>query len=93
MKMTYTVSEGHEGQKLSAFIRGRGISGKLWKKIKWTGHITINGEVCHHAKTPLHVGDIISCEWEEFSTVVPSQIPISILYEDECCLLSINRYR
>ncbi len=90
MKMTYTVPEGHEGQKLSAFIRGRGISGKLWKKIKWTGHITINGEVCHHAKTPLHVGDIISCEWEEFSTVVSSQIPISILYEDEW-LLIVNK--
>ena len=87
MKMTYTVPEGHEGQKLSAFIRGRGISGKLWKKIKWTGHITINGEVCHHAKTPLHVGDIISCEWEEFSTVV------SFCTKMNGCLLSINRHR
>jgi 23S rRNA pseudouridine1911/1915/1917 synthase len=90
MKQVYTVPEDHDGQKLSSFIRGRGMSSALWKRVKWHGKVMINGVPCHNAKTILHAGDQIVCEWEEISTIVPSDIPLPIIYEDEW-LLVVNK--
>lgn len=87
MNFTFIVPEDHDGQRLSDFIRGRGVSARLWKKVKWQGTVCINGEPCHHAKTRLHAGDKVTASWEEENDIVPAHIPISVIYEDEWLLL------
>lgn len=87
MNFTFIVPEDHDGRRLSDFIRGRGVSARLWKKVKWQGTVCINGEPCHHAKTRLHAGDKVTASWEEENDIVPAHIPISVIYEDEWLLL------
>ena len=87
MNFTFIVPEDHDGQRLSNFIRGRGVSSRLWKKVKWQGTVCINGEPCHHAKTRLHAWDKVTASWEEENDIVPAHIPISVIYEDEWLLL------
>lgn len=87
VKQVFTVPADHEGQKLNNFIRGQGISGALWKKIKWQGTVMINGTLCKNAKTVLHGEDAVVCEWEEENAIVPSHIPLHVVYEDDWLLI------
>lgn len=66
------------------------LSAGLWKRIKWNGWVTVNGVDIHNARTPLHTGDAVLLEWSEESDIVPSDIPLSIVYEDDT-LLVVNK--
>ena len=83
MELRYTVTAPHEGQQLKGFVKGRReLSSSLWKKIKWTGETLVNGEIVHNARLVLHEGDEILFRWSEDNDIVPSDIPLSIVYED-----------
>lgn len=59
-----------------SFVRQSGrLSASLWKRVKWNGRVTVNGEEVHNARTPVSGGDRIVCEWEEASDIVPADIP------------------
>ncbi len=66
------------------------LSGGLWKRIKWNGTVTVNGEDIHNARTPLKEGDRLLLAWSEENDIVPAHLPISIVYEDET-LLIVNK--
>ncbi len=66
------------------------LSGGLWKRIKWNGTVTVNGEDIHNARTPLKEGDRLLLAWSEENDIVPAHLPISIVYEDET-LLVVNK--
>lgn len=83
MEVRYAVTPAHEGQELRRFIKGkREFSSALWKRVKWNGKVLINGEAVHNARTILHEGDVVILSWSEENEVVPSDIPLSIVYED-----------
>lgn len=88
MKLTWTVPEGHRPVMLRTYIRGScGLSSSLWRRVKWNGRVTVNGETVRNARMLVVPGDRILCEWSEASDIVPVSIPMSILYEDEWLLI------
>ena len=88
MEVRYQVASDHEGQELRRFIKGkRKFSSALWKRVKWNGKVLINGVAVHNARTVLHEGDEVILSWSEENEVVPSDISLSIVYEDEDVLV------
>ncbi len=91
MQITWTVSQDMEGRMVKDVVkRTHHLSAGLWKRIKWNGRVTVNGVDIHNARTPLHVGDVVLLEWSEESDIVPADIPLSIVYEDDT-LLVVNK--
>lgn len=88
MEVTYLITESHDGQELRHFIKGRReISSALWKRVKWNGKVLVNGEVNYNARRVLHAGDRVVLQWSEGNEVVPSNIPLSVVYEDKDLLV------
>lgn len=91
MRLEWIVPDGAPPVMLRSFVRQSGrLSASLWKRVKWNGRVTVNGEEVHNARTPVSGGDRIVCEWEEASDIVPADIPLSIVYEDGA-LLIVNK--
>lgn len=91
LSLTVTVPHEGSGRKLKDFIRKRErISGKLWKRMKWQGQISVNGAPVRNANHILAAGDVIFCQWPEESDIIPSYEPLSVLYEDGSFLV-INK--
>lgn len=91
MDLTYIVTKEHEGQELRRFVKGRKeLSSALWKRIKWNGKVLLNGIEIHNARTLLHEGDELCFFWSEEHEVIPSDLPLDILFEDKS-LLIINK--
>ena len=68
-------------------MRTRGISSGLWKRIKHSGTFAVNGVPAIAARTMLRAGDIVSYELPVVSSVLPEQLPLSIVYEDSDLLV------
>ncbi len=88
MKLEWTVPAGHGDVMLRKFILGEcKISVSLWKRMKWGGTVVLNGEEIHNAKTMLRAGDRLVCTWTEDSDIIPADIPLSVVYEDDWLLI------
>lgn len=91
MRLEFIVPASQDGRKLKSCIRSyKGISASLWKRIKWDGRVTINGMENRNANVILRKGNVVVCEWEENSDIIPSDRPVDILYEDSF-LLVVNK--
>lgn len=88
MKISYTVDAAHDGRELRQLVRAPlGLSAKLWKHIKWNGTILVNGKQHGDARLRVRTGDELTLLWQEASPVVPVNLPLDILYEDETFLV------
>jgi 23S rRNA pseudouridine1911/1915/1917 synthase len=88
MKLEWTVPAGHGDVMLRKFILGEcKISVSLWKRMKWGGTVVLNGAEIHNAKTMLRAGDRLVCTWTEESEIIPADIPLSVVYEDDWLLI------
>ncbi len=87
MKLTWTAPDGTETMLRQFVRRYGGLSASLWKRVKWNGRCTVNGEEVHDARTVVRAGDVVVCEWDETSDIVPADIPLSIVYEDDALLI------
>jgi 23S rRNA pseudouridine1911/1915/1917 synthase len=91
LKISYTVDAAHDGRELRQLVRAPlGLSAKLWKHIKWNGTVLVNGKQHGDARLRVHTGDELTLLWQEVSSVVPVDLPLDILYEDETFLV-INK--
>ena len=91
MKISYTVDAAHDGRELRQLVRAPlGLSAKLWKHIKWNGTVLVNGKQHGDARLRVHTGDELTLLWQEVSSVVPVDLLLDILYEDETFLV-INK--
>lgn len=91
MEIIWTCTDVDEGRVVKDIARKRlHLSGALWKRIKWNGTFSLNGQALHNAKTPVKAGDVLHFVWSEESDIVPSDIPLDILYEDKD-LLIVNK--
>ncbi|CUH97847.1 hypothetical protein P22_3994 [Propionispora sp. 2/2-37] len=83
-----TVPESLQGLTLKDFLRRHaGISLSLWRKIKNTGSVSINGYPVLSFHTLLQGGDIITLTWEQSSALIAIAIPLAIKYEDDYVLI------
>lgn len=90
MRLVFMVSPMDEGRVLKRFIRSRGLSAGMWKRIKWHGRVSIDGREIHNANEIIHTGSMVVCEWREEPDVVPTDIDLSVVYEDND-LLVVNK--
>ena len=88
MELCYQVDRDHVGCCVRQAARGPlHLSEKLWRKIKWNGTITVNGQPVRSPSHRLEEGDRLQLRWKETAAVIPVQLPLSILYEDEDLLV------
>ncbi|QDR81122.1 RluA family pseudouridine synthase [Sporomusa termitida] len=65
--------------------RQAGISLTLWRKIKHSGTLSLNG--CPAATHDLvYPGDIVTATWPQATTITAEALPLAIAYEDEWLL-------
>lgn len=65
------------------------LSLTIWRKIKGSGMIKING-IQAFPNSMVSSGDVIHLSWRQECTIQPINLPLSILYEDDS-LLVINK--
>lgn len=88
MKLSCTVDAAHDGREIRQLaLSTLGLSAKLWKRIKWNGTILVNGKPCRNASLRVKAGDELTMLWQEASPVVPVDLPLDVLYEDEAFLI------
>lgn len=91
MHFSAVVSLAQDGHMLRSFILHTcRFSSSLWKRVKWNGKVCINDVPVYNARTLVHTGDRISCEWTEGNSIIPADLPLDILYENES-LLVVNK--
>ena len=86
-KHIVSLPEGAERPAKAYLMGACGISSGLWKRIKHSGTFAVNGMPAIAARTMLRAGDIISYELPIISSVIPEQLPLAIIYEDEDLLV------
>ena len=92
MKLSYKVINNAYSNVKAALKVHFLMSDRLLLKLKNMKKITLNGEIVyvHHS---INVGDVITVDLdydEENENVVPTQMPLDIIYEDDCYLV-INK--
>lgn len=86
--LNITVPDALQGLTLKDYLRRHaGISLSLWRKIKNTGSVSINGHPVLSFHALLQGGDIITLTWEQVSALVAIDIPLTIEYEDDYVLI------
>ena len=98
MTVNFTVREEHQGANLTAFLRESGVSLALIKKIKFQPDgILVDGvkqntdyKVQAGQKITINVADTV--EDAQKSTVIPQDIPMDIVYMDDCCMVVDKPY-
>lgn len=92
----YEIKTEYKGMKVSSFLKRMGYPEKILTILRKTdGNLTINGEVIHMnyvllTKSPCEILVIHICEEESSEKIVPVNMPLDIVYEDEDILV-INK--
>jgi len=63
-----------------------GFSLTLWRKIKYSGTISVNNHNIPINRI-VYPGDIITVNWSQACTIVPTKLPLTICYEDDYILI------
>jgi len=88
LKLSYTVDAAHDGREIRQLASSTlELSAKLWKHIKWNGTILVNGKAIRNVRLCVKAGDELTLLWQEASPVVPVDLPLDVLYEDEAFLI------
>ena len=86
----YTITNQEEGKEILSFLREKGFSKNILSSMKTISDaILLNGEKAF-GRTRVKEGDFLRIcipETEASPHIVPSEIPLSILYEDEDILI------
>ncbi len=67
--------------------RHESISSSLWKKIKRYEHFWVNGQLIRPSQAFVQSGDTIEYEIPVNNKVIPVNLPLSIIYEDDYLLI------
>lgn len=92
-KETLTIERSHPGDRLDTFLRRNfpAISRGSIQRLIEEGHILINGQKTKPTHTP-RAGEVVQIEFPDAkpAEAKPEDIPLDIIYEDEC-LLVLNK--
>ncbi|QJW48108.1 RluA family pseudouridine synthase [bacterium BFN5] len=88
--LNLVVPDTAKPQTIKDFLRRQaGLSLSAWRKLKTNGTLMINEELVQ-INTIVSAGDKISLTWEKDCSIIPTNIPLEICYEDDY-LLVINK--
>lgn len=98
MRIEFVVAAEHEGKSLTAFLREMGVSLALIKRVKFLPDgILVDGvkqnsdyKVKNGQNVVVNAAD--TAENTEKSTVIPQNIPMDIVYMDDCCMVVDKPY-
>jgi len=79
--MRFVVGAGSQGLTVGEFLKNNGFSGRTINRLKFASKIFLNG-VPVYTSVKLEYDDVIEVDLSEESDIVPSPIPINVLYED-----------
>ena len=85
--LDFLVPETFTPMPIKDFLRRHiGFSLTVWRKIKHSGTLSVNS-----LEVPMNYivypGDIINVNWQETCSIVPTQLPLTICYEDDYMLI------
>ncbi|BBB92626.1 MAG TPA: RluA family pseudouridine synthase [Methylomusa anaerophila] len=83
---SFVIPEGFDGMSVKDFLRRDGISLSLWRKIKQSGSVEVNG-LPAAPRTPLKAGDVIRVIWPVANDLAPIPLDLVIRYEDDYLLV------
>ena len=87
---TYTISKDFEGQNLLSFLKSKNYSSQIITHLKRTENgILLNG-IWGRVRDILHTNDVLTItliETASSENIVPSNLPLHIVYEDEDLLV------
>ncbi len=92
MQKKIIVTNAMDNRKIEYVLSGDlALSGNIIKKLKMSGGILLNGE-CVHIDKRLTAGDelVLNFPKEQPGNILPENIPLEILYEDED-ILAVNK--
>jgi 23S rRNA pseudouridine1911/1915/1917 synthase len=93
LNLKYTTSGEHDGQTVKHILKCcLNLSERLVKKLKYTGRILCNS-VPVRINNRVSTGDVIEVCIdfdEENPDIIPQDIPIDIIYEDDC-IVAVNK--
>ncbi|MBE6894881.1 MAG: RluA family pseudouridine synthase [Ruminococcaceae bacterium] len=98
MQLEFVVNQENTGKSLTAFLRENGVSLALIKRIKFLPNgIMVNGvkqnsdyKVKSGQRVVINTAD--TAENVDKSTVIPQDIPMDIVYMDDCCMVVDKPY-
>lgn len=85
--MDFLVPESMNPIPLKDFLRRHiGFSLTNWRRIKRSGTLFVNHQhiLSNHI---VHPGDTVTVNWQQECTILPTQLPLNICYEDEYLLI------
>ena len=90
--LTTTVTPSDDGKKLKHLLRSRWhISSTLLKSLKWRGSAILLNDKPVTVPAVLHTGDVVTVDISDDAFlsehIVPVDVPLDILYEDEDLLI------
>ena len=95
MNYKFNVAENENNMRLNIFLRSKGVSAALIRKIKFLPDgIMVNGTK-HNADYILSAGDVVEINTSDEdmdSTVIAQQGYLDILYLDNCCMVVNKPY-
>ena len=86
----YTITNREEGKEILSFLREKGFSKNILSSMKTISDAILLNREKAFGRTKLKEGDFLRIRIPETETsphIVPSEIPLSILYEDEDILI------
>lgn len=90
---SYEITESNQKETVSLFLKEHGFSSTIILHLKRTENGILLNNVWAHVYDKLHIGDILTIqliETESSRNIVPTPLPLSIVYEDEDILV-INK--
>ncbi|MGE5612940.1 MAG: RluA family pseudouridine synthase [Bacillota bacterium] len=92
MQINFQVTEELDNKTVNHVLKGpMNLSGNLIKRLKYTNGILLNGKTVRTID-PVKAGDTIAVNitFREETGIKPENIPLSIIYEDDC-LLAVDK--
>lgn len=86
--LDYKITQ--EADSILSFLKEHGYSSNLIVHLKKTPESILKNGIWSYVNEPLHAGDLLHIRIEEnegSDNIVPNEIPLSILYEDEDILV------
>ena len=85
--MDFVVPDSINPLPIKDFLRRHiGFSLTIWRKIKQSGAIAVNSQNISFMHI-VYPGDLITIYWQQNCTIVPTNLPLTICYEDEYILI------
>jgi len=85
--LNFLVPETITSISIQDFLRRHmGLSLTVWRKIKHSGTLVVNDKAAsiHQVVFP---GDVITADWSQECSIIPTELPLNICYEDDHLLI------